>query len=112
VVGRDPFIATYMMANRKNGTIYVGVTSDLITRAAQHREGQTPGFTARYGLDRLVWFETHDLIVDAIAREKQLKKYLRAWKVNLIERENPDWEDLLPGLLGWRPDNPLGQARP
>ena len=112
MVGRDAFIAAYMMASRKHGTIYVGVTSDLITRAVQHREGQLPGFTAQNGVRLLVWYEPFDLMTDAIRREKQLKKYRRDWKINLIERENRHWEDLLPGLLGWRPDNPWGQARP
>ena len=112
VVGRDNFIAVYMMANRRHGTIYVGMTSQLITRAVQHRSGQFGGFTARHGLNRLVWFEPHELMTVAIRRETRLKKYPRTWKVNLIERENPAWEDLLPALLGWRPDNVWGQPRP
>lgn len=112
MVGRDSFIAVYMMANQRHGTIYVGVTSILLTRTVQHRSGQFGGFTARYGLKRLVWFQQHELMTAAIRHETRLKKYPRAWKVNLIERANPDWDDLLPGLLGWRPDNVWGQPRP
>ena len=103
MVSRDSFnvwIAVYMMASRKHGTIYIGVTSQLPTRAGQHREGHGRGFTARYGVARLVWYETHETIVGAIRREKQLKKYKREWKINLIERNNPDWSDLLPTLMG------------
>jgi putative endonuclease len=87
------------MASRKHGTLYVGVTSDLLKRVAEHREGLIEGFTARYGVKRLVWFERHEGIVEAIQREKSLKKYRRAWKVNLIERDNPDWDDLFPKLF-------------
>ena len=88
-----------MLASGQHGTLYVGVTSDLLNRVAQHREGTLGGFTARYGVKRLVWFELHDSIVTAIQREKSLKKYKREWKVNLIERENPRWADLYPELL-------------
>ena len=95
---RRPFIAVYIMTNRPNGTLYIGVTSDLITRAYQHREGLTPGFTRTYGLDRLVWFEQHDSIAEAIQRETSLKRYKRDWKINLIERDNPNWDDLYPEL--------------
>jgi putative endonuclease len=112
LVGRDAFIAVYMMSNRRHGTIYIGVTSSLITRAGQHRSGEGGGFTAIHGLDRLVWYEQFELMTNAIRRETRLKKYPRAWKINLIERENPYWEDLYPSLLGWRPDNPWGQPRP
>jgi putative endonuclease len=99
VVGREPFIAVYMMANHRHGTLYIGVTSHLISRVVQHRDGVFDGFTKRYGLHRLVWYEPHDFIVDAIRREKQLKKYNRDWKIALIERENPEWNDLFPSLL-------------
>jgi putative endonuclease len=95
---RRPFIAVYMMTNRRHGTLYIGVTADLVTRVVQHMDGTIPGFTATYGLKRLVWFEPHDTIVGAIAREKSLKKYRREWKINLIERDNRQWEDLLPEL--------------
>ena len=86
------------MTNRRNGTLYIGVTSDLITRVWQHREGATPGFTKTYGLDRLVWFEQYDSIAEAIQRETSLKRYKRDWKINLIERNNPSWDDLYPAL--------------
>jgi putative endonuclease len=91
---RRPFIAVYIMANRRYGTLYVGVTADLETRVHQHQSGEIPGFTQRYGLRRLVWFEQHETIIGAIQREKSLKKYERDWKINLIERENPYWYDL------------------
>jgi putative endonuclease len=84
-----PFIAVYMMSNRPHGTLYIGVTSDLPSRVAQPQAGQFEGFTKKYELNRLVCFETHDLIVAAIQREKSLKKYKRDWKLNLIERDIP-----------------------
>ena len=99
MVGRDAFIAVYMMSNFKQGTLYVGVTSDLITRVTQHRSGAVPGFTQQHGLKRLVWFEQWESISEAIHREKALKKYKRDWKINLIERENPNWDDLYPGFF-------------
>ncbi len=91
---RRPFIAVYIMTNRRHGTLYTGVTADLEVRVQQHRSGATPGFTARYGLKRLVWFKQHQTIVGAIQREKSIKKYKRDWKINLIERGNPQWLDL------------------
>ncbi|HTX48693.1 MAG TPA: GIY-YIG nuclease family protein [Caulobacteraceae bacterium] len=97
--GREAFIAVYMMSNHKQGTLYIGVTSDLLTRVAQHRAGSTDGFTRRYGLKRLVWFEAWESISEAIHREKALKKYRRDWKINLIERDNPYWEDLYPAFF-------------
>ena len=84
----------YILANRRHGTLYIGVTSDLASRVRQHKSGDTDGFTAQYGVTRLVYFETYDRIVDAIAREKQLKKWRRAWKIELIESLNPKWRDL------------------
>jgi putative endonuclease len=97
--GKDAFVAVYMMSNRKQGTLYIGVTSDLLTRVAQHRARCTDGFTKRYGLNRLVWFEAWESISEAIHREKSLKKYKRDWKINLIERDNPHWDDLYPGFF-------------
>lgn len=91
--------AVYMLASGRHGTLYVGVTSDLIQRVQAHREGRTPGFTSRYQVKRLVWFERHFTVVTAIRREKVLKKYRREWKINLIERENPLWDDLFPAIL-------------
>ena len=84
----------YIMASHKHGTLYVGVTSDLIRRAYQHRTHAVSGFTARYNVRGLVWFESHDEVLSAIAREKEIKKWRREWKVNLIERTNPEWVDL------------------
>jgi putative endonuclease len=85
-----------MLASRRHGTLYIGVTSELLRRVGQHREGVHGGFTKHYGVKRLVWIEWHDSIEAAIHREKRLKKYKREWKINLIERENPDWIDLYP----------------
>jgi putative endonuclease len=88
------------MANHKGGTVYVGVTSDLVQRAWQHREGAIEGFTKRYGCKRLVWYELHGSMEQAILREKQLKGGSRAKKIALIELENPDWQDLYEAILG------------
>lgn len=85
-----------MMASRKHGTLYIGVTDDLLNRAAQDRDRGTDGFTRQYGLKRRVWFEWHDSIEAVIHREKRLKKYKREWKINLIEHDNPKWDDLYP----------------
>jgi putative endonuclease len=84
----------YIMVNRQNGAIYVGVTSDIAARATQHRNGGGSDFCRRYGLKRLVYVEPHATIVEAIAREKQLKAWKRSWKVALIEEANPNWNDL------------------
>lgn len=94
MANEDRIIAVYMMANRKQGAIYTGVTSDLIKRVWQHREGRFKGFTQKYGCKTLVWFETHDEITGAIKREKSLKSYRRQNKINLIETTNPHWKDL------------------
>lgn len=84
----------YIMANRKNGTIYIGVTSDLVKRVYEHREELVRGFTKKYGCKLLVWFEAHDDLQDARLRELQMKEWKRAWKVRLIEESNLDWDDL------------------
>lgn len=84
----------YILASESYGTLYVGVTSDLVRRIWQHREGLADGFTKTYQVKRLVWYEIHDDIIAAIAREKQLKKWQRAWKVELIQKANPEWRDL------------------
>jgi putative endonuclease len=84
----------YIMSNRPNGVLYVGVTSDLSRRVYEHREGIVKGFTSRYGLTRLVYYETYSMVVDAIQREKNIKHWPRQWKINLIERMNPEWRDL------------------
>ena len=90
----------YILASQKNGTLYVGVTNSLERRAWQHREKTTAGFTARYGVDRLVYFEDFRDVTNAIAREKQLKAGSRAKKIALIEQENPEWSDLSENLFG------------
>jgi len=84
----------YIMANRKNGTLYTGVTSDIAQRVAQHREGTGSKFAADHDASRLVYVETHENIENAIVREKRIKKWRRAWKIELIEGLNPDWRDL------------------
>jgi len=84
----------YMLASRPRGTLYIGVTGDLVRRLGKHRCGAVPGFTRRYGVERLVWFEMIDDVTAAIQREKTLKHWLRAWKIALIERANPTWRDL------------------
>ena len=84
----------YMMANKPNGTLYIGVTTDLIQRAWQHKSDLVPGFTKRYGTHTLVWYEVHETMESAITREKRLKEWKRAWKVELIEQGNPSWRDL------------------
>ncbi|MEZ5710239.1 MAG: GIY-YIG nuclease family protein [Blastomonas sp.] len=84
----------YILASKRNGTLYAGVTSHLLKRLYQHREGLIGGFTSDYGIKRLVWLERHDRMEAAIVREKQLKKWNRQWKIRLIETENPDWRDL------------------
>jgi putative endonuclease len=88
----------YIMTNRRNGTLYVGVTSDLRRRASEHQAGIIDGFTRRYGLKLLVYAEQHDDILIAIAREKAIKHWPRAWKVRLIHGQNPEWDDLVAGL--------------
>jgi putative endonuclease len=90
--------AVYIMANKRNGTLYTGVTSDLIARVYQHREALMPGFTARYGCKTLVWYERHDDMTGAIAREKQIKAGSRQRKLQLIEALNPEWRDLYADL--------------
>ncbi len=90
----------YILANKRNGTLYVGVTSDLVRRVFQHRTGETGGFTARHDVKRLVYYEAHADIVTAISREKRLKRWRRHWKLELIESENPTWRDLWPDIAG------------
>jgi putative endonuclease len=92
----------YILASQTRGTLYIGVTSDLAHRATQHRDGVWPGFTKTYGVKRLVHFETFDDVEAAIRREKQLKKWLRAWKITLIETATPEWTDLWPEVVGLR----------
>ena len=90
----DKAFYVYLLASRRNGALYVGVTSDLTRRIWQHRESFVDGFTKEHAVKRLVWFEQHATAEDAITREKQIKKWNRAWKIELIEAENPYWNDL------------------
>ena len=90
----------YMLASARNGTLYIGVTSNLVRRVTQHRTGQCPGFTQHYHVHRLVYFEMFHHIDDAIRREKRLKKWKRQWKLRLVEQTNPDWRDLYDELVG------------
>ncbi|NEW91742.1 GIY-YIG nuclease family protein [Rhodopseudomonas sp. BR0M22] len=89
----------YLVASRKDGALYVGVTNDLVRRVYEHRTKAVPGFTSKYNIARLVWFEIHDDPISAITREKEIKKWRRAWKVALIERDNPGWEDLFETIV-------------
>ncbi|MBL8670653.1 MAG: GIY-YIG nuclease family protein [Alphaproteobacteria bacterium] len=101
-VDRLKAFCVYIMASKRNGTLYVGVTSDLVKRAGEHRDGLIPGFTATYGVKSLVYYEEHPDAAAAIEREKRIKRWRRAWKLALIEERNPQWTDLLPGLHGSR----------
>jgi putative endonuclease len=89
----------YILTNRPRGTLYTGVTSNLPQRVAQHREKLVAGFTGKYGLERLAWYELHENAESAIVREKQIKKWDRLWKIRLIEKMNPDWRDLYEEIL-------------
>jgi putative endonuclease len=86
--------AVYILASKRNGTLYIGVTSNLLQRVWQHKNDMVEGFTKRYNVRRLVYYEQYTDMMEAILREKQLKKWNRAWKIELIERENPEWRDL------------------
>jgi putative endonuclease len=90
----------HILASKPLGTIYIGVTSDLHARMAEHSQGLVNGFTKKYGVKRLVYYEMHDLMTDAIKREKQLKEWQRIWKVRLIETANPEWRDLFDATSG------------
>ncbi len=89
----------YILASDRNGTLYVGVTSDLTKRVWEHKNDLVPGFTKRYGVHDLVWYELHDSMESAISREKTIKEWKRQWKLELIERENPEWKDLYSAQL-------------
>ena len=84
----------YLLASRRNGTLYIGVTSNLVQRVWQHKQNLVEGFTSRYGVHTLVWYERHETMASAIARERALKEWKRAWKLELIEEGNPQWRDL------------------
>jgi putative endonuclease len=91
-----PFV--YLLSSKPNGTLYVGSTSDLVRRVWEHKVKAIPGFTAKYGVDRLVWWEMHESIAEAAQRERRIKEWKRLWKIQLIERDNPQWVDLYPTL--------------
>ena len=88
----------YILASRRNGTLYIGTTSNLVQRVWQHKNEVAGGFTERYGVTTLVWYEGHETMLSAVAREKQLKEWKRAWKLQLVERSNPLWRDLFEDL--------------
>jgi putative endonuclease len=91
--------AVYVLASKRNGTLYVGVTSNLRKRVWEHKNELVEGFTKRYGVHHLVYYEIYDDMMSAITREKQIKKWNRAWKLELIEKQNPDWKDLWEGIV-------------
>jgi putative endonuclease len=89
----------YLLAGKRNGTLYVGVTSDLVKRVWEHKNDLVEGFTAKYGVHLLVYYEMHADMLGAITREKQIKKWDRSWKLKLVERNNPEWKDLWPEVI-------------
>jgi len=91
--------AVYILASKRNGTLYIGVTSDLVKRVWQHKHDAVEGFTKKYSVHTLVYYEMHTRMAEAIRREKQLKRWNRAWKIELLERENPQWVDLWPTII-------------
>ena len=95
--------AVYMLASQYQGTLYIGVTSDLIKRVWEHKEGLLPGFTQRYAVKLLVWYEQHETMDSAIQKEKTMKKWRRQWKILALEQDNPLWSDLWPALIGTTP---------
>jgi len=97
IVNRQP--AVYILTNRRNGTLYIGVTSDLVKRVWQHKNNMIEGFSKNYNLHELVWYELHDSMESAILREKRLKDWKRSWKLKLIESINPDWQDLYDSIV-------------
>ena len=103
--------AVYIMTNVKHGVLYVGVTSNLPNRSTEHREGAKEGFTKQYKLKRLVWYRNYENAIDAISFEKQLKRWRRDWKIELIEETNPDWVDLWPELMGLDAVGPLSHLQ-
>ena len=106
MVGQYPWIAVYIMASERNGTLYIGVTSKLRLRVEQHKLGTFEGFSKRYGCKRLVWYEEHTMMPEAILRETRIKGWRRDWKLALIEAENPEWRDLSDAWFA-PPEGPL-----
>ena len=95
----DKQLCVYILASKRNGTLYVGVTSDVVKRGWEHRNGLVEGFTKKYSIHSLVYYEMHENMLAAITREKQIKKWNRAWKLRLIEQGNPQWRDLWPEIV-------------
>ena len=91
--------AVYILASKRNGTLYIGVTSNLVKRIGEHRNNLVEGFTERYGVHNLVWYELHESMESAIQREKRLKEWKRQWKMQMIEKVNPNWDNLYPGIV-------------
>jgi putative endonuclease len=98
----------YILASRRNGTLYIGLTSDLLKRVWEHKKKLAEGFTERYSVDKLVYYEQFQDAESALSREKRMKKYNRKWKIDLIEKSNPDWKDLYEELISGLPDQ-VGQ---
>ena len=96
-MNRQP--AVYVLASKRNGTLYIGVTSDLVKRVWEHKNNLVEGFTKQHGIHLLAWYELHDTMDAAILREKQLKNWKRHWKLDLIEEKNPDWRDLYEDIV-------------
>ena len=94
----------YILASKRNGTLYTGHTDDLCRRVWEHRSGHIPGFARKYGCSRLVWFEPHDTRESAFLRERRIKEWKRRWKLDLIEKENPEWNDVFDEMLAWVPE--------
>jgi len=109
-MGGEKSYWVYILASRIGGTLYIGVTSDLIRRVYEHRSKVVPGFTRKYNVNRLVYYEQFGDVEFAIRREKRLKKWPRAWKIRLIEEANPDWHALYPGIAGPEVTGSPGQA--
>jgi putative endonuclease len=101
---------TYILASKRNGTLYVGVTSDLIKRVYQHRKNLVDGFTSKYQVHRLVYYEQYRNVLSAIQREKRLKEWQRKWKLALIEKHNPEWRDFYPDITESRRSDDSGHA--
>jgi putative endonuclease len=93
------FPCVYLLASKRNGTLYAGVTSDLVKRVWEHKNGLVEGFTKKYGVHMLVWYEPHETMASAIQREKGMKKWNRAWELALVEKSNPDWKNLFDDLI-------------
>jgi putative endonuclease len=109
--GMDKTSYVYILASHRNGTLYTGVTSDIVQRISQHRDGAFPGFSVEYDVKTLVWYEALPDIETAIRREKTIKRWRREWKLALIEASNPEWRDLCPALFGGESGSPLPREK-